>query len=221
MSETETYSASKADDISAFVKEQIADGRWGPGERINDATVAEELSVSRLSVREALSKLVENRLLERVRWKGFFVREVTVEEIESIVAIRTSLEKLAMSELMNDLSEDTINHLCRAIDSSESTLTEGSHAEYMKADFEFHQVIYEKCGNPWIPVIIENLHVFLNIGRNISMGADFSAAAAASIADHREMLALMKNGDREGLMSAFDRHMQTHLENIKRERTHL
>jgi DNA-binding GntR family transcriptional regulator len=118
---------------------------------------------------------------------------------------------------MTHLSERTLSKLQAAISNAEDTLDGGSNADYMKADFDFHQIIYEDCGNPWIPVIISNLHVFLHIGRNLSMGEDFRSAARASIRDHKEMLALMRQGDTEGLEEAFDRHMGVHLDNIKHE----
>lgn len=208
---------SRGEDAYEAIKSGIVAGKWKPGDRINDQVVSEQLGVSRTSVREALSKLAENRIVDRVHWKGFFVREISMQEIEAIVDIRIALERLALRDLMERESEGLVKRLESAIETSERLLMAGTHEDYMAADFQFHQIIYEESGNPWIPVIISNLTVFLHVVRNISMLEHFSDAAEASIRDHRRMLRLIQDGDLEGLLKEFDQHMQTHRRNIRAE----
>ncbi|MCP4756771.1 MAG: GntR family transcriptional regulator [Proteobacteria bacterium] len=88
----------------SYVKESILHGRWEPGDCIDDLQLSKELGVSRISVREALSKLAENRILHRQHWKGFHVRELSWDEIESIIDVRMSLEHLALEKCLERMN---------------------------------------------------------------------------------------------------------------------
>ena len=208
---------SRADGVYAELKKGILAGRWRPGERINDQEIAVQFGVSRASVREALTKFVENRVVERVHWKGFYVRNITLEEIESIIEVRVALEELSLRHLMDRWTQEMVDQLKFAIEDSERALHTGSHDEYLDKDFEFHELIYRYSGIEWVRIIISNLNVVINLARDLSMRKDFYEAAKASIHDHRDMLFYVQNKDLSGLLSSFRRHMDTHLQNMREE----
>jgi len=212
---------SKASAVCDIVKERINSGSWLPGDRINDKELSEKLGVSRISVREALATLVERQLVERVQWKGFFLRKLSLREVKSIIEIRIALEELAIKSVMRKNDGKLYAQIGQAIDAAEATIQSGTHAQYMATDFRFHDLIYEASGNRWIRTIIGNLRVTINILRNMSMMADFEQAARASTADHRRILAAMQAGDRREALRAFREHMRTHYRNIVWEQKNL
>ena len=57
---------SLATSIVQWIAGNIIDGRWTPGERLNEVHIAEELGVSRAPVREALRTLGEQGLVTHV-----------------------------------------------------------------------------------------------------------------------------------------------------------
>jgi DNA-binding GntR family transcriptional regulator len=208
---------SKAAAVCDVVKEGITSGVWLPGDRINDKELAEKLGVSRISVREALATLVESQLVERVQWKGFFLRKLTLREVKSIIQIRIALEQLAIKSVMRKKDGELYARLEQAIDAAEAAIQSSNHAQYMATDFRFHDLIHEASGNTWIKTIIANLRVTINILRNMSMMVDFEEAARASTSDHRRILAAMRSGDLIEAFRALRDHMRTHYRNIVRE----
>ena len=58
---------SRAEHVATIIRNGISSGFWRPGDTINDQALASDLGVSRTSVREALSRLVESRVVERVQ----------------------------------------------------------------------------------------------------------------------------------------------------------
>jgi DNA-binding GntR family transcriptional regulator len=211
------HRVSKASAIYNIIKEGIVSGTWLPGDRINDKELSEKLGVSRLSVREALSKFVESHLVDRVQWKGFFLHKLTLKEAKSIIEIRIALEELAIKSVMRKKDPGLYAQLEKAIDDAEAAIKSGSHSEYMSTDFRFHDLIHAASGNEWITTIIGNLRITINILRNMSMMVDFEEAALESTADHRRILAHMREGKVKEAVKSLRDHMRTHYLNIVQE----
>lgn len=83
-------------DLTRTVRAMIVDGRLRPGERINEVHLAEALKVSRTPLREALSRLVAEEAVEAVPRRGYFVRPLTVDELEQLYDIRPILDPEAL-----------------------------------------------------------------------------------------------------------------------------
>lgn len=207
---------SRAEDIFEYIKDGLLAGMWKIGDRINDFELANRLSVSRLSVREALFKLAEVGILEKIQWKGYFVKSIDEQEIDSIIEIRFALEKVAIEHLIGSPSEEVFARMERAITESEHELETGDHLTYLKKDFSFHELLYEGSGNPFIQKIISNLLVIINVMRNISMGPDeaFKETALSSIRDHKELLQAVREGKKRDSLNILKRHFSTHKKNI-------
>lgn len=86
---------------SQTVKAQLAlrdlllDGKLGPGERVSELQMVEQLGVSRTPVRSALARLAEEGLLEAIPTGGYAVRSFSEAEVFAAVEIRGTLEGLA------------------------------------------------------------------------------------------------------------------------------
>jgi len=74
---------------------RIGSGKLAPGDRIVEATIAEELGVSSVPVREAIRELVAMGILESGHHKGGWVREVSIPETIQALQVRSALESLA------------------------------------------------------------------------------------------------------------------------------
>ncbi len=76
------------------IKQAILDGTFEPGCPLVESTVAVWCGVSRTPVREALSRLEQDGLVNRTE-RGMTVRERTPEEILDIYEVRIALEAAA------------------------------------------------------------------------------------------------------------------------------
>lgn len=84
-------------EIALFtLRRRLRDGLLAPGRRITAVEVADDLKLSTTPVREALSRLAGEGLLEDRRGQGFFVRQLGAADIESLY--RTSLALLLVAE---------------------------------------------------------------------------------------------------------------------------
>ncbi len=208
---------SRAENVYEAIKEGIISGYWKAGERINDQELAEKYQVSRLSVREALSKLVEARILEKVHWKGYYVRKITWQELESIFEIREALEELAIKHVMEKLNDDILKELKKAIDTSEKDLKAKDFDSFLKTDFYFHEILYKESGNPWIPYILSVAKILIDILRKIEKGQDWVDVGRASISEHRELLEAMAGRNKTEALKVLKKHLQHHRKRVMDE----
>jgi GntR family transcriptional regulator len=62
--------------LKKLLEERIASGRWAPGERIpSEPSICEHFSVSRTTVRQALSELESDGLIRKEKGRGTFIAE--------------------------------------------------------------------------------------------------------------------------------------------------
>src|SRR3569832_590036 len=70
----------------------ILAGKYKPGDRLNESQIARELNISRIPVREALSQLQEQGLVQTLDRRCMFVTNITTEEVLQISSLRLILE---------------------------------------------------------------------------------------------------------------------------------
>src|SRR5688500_8283606 len=86
---------STSDDVTSAVREAILDGTLPPSTWLREHDLAAALQVSRTPVREALMRLADEHLVERVANRGSVVRPMTLEEVLAVYMVRETLEGLA------------------------------------------------------------------------------------------------------------------------------
>ena len=72
------------DRVYAALKEQLLSGRWAPGTHLEPASLGEDLVASITPVRDALHRLVGERLVEAPRHDGFWVPSPTEGELRDL-----------------------------------------------------------------------------------------------------------------------------------------
>ncbi|WP_197061012.1 GntR family transcriptional regulator [Microbacterium mangrovi] len=81
--------------VYEWVRERVIDGTFKPGERIRERTLAEELHVSRIPIREAFPRLESEGYIRTLHRRGAIVAEMTVQDVRELFEVRAALEVLA------------------------------------------------------------------------------------------------------------------------------
>lgn len=77
------------------LRKRILNGELAGGTRLFEVALADELEISRTPVREALSRLAEEGLLQRARGGGFVVRSFAIADVLDMIELRGVLEGTA------------------------------------------------------------------------------------------------------------------------------
>lgn len=83
------------ENIYSYIKEGILEGSFESNERINEASLARTLQVSRGPIREALRMIESEELLVRGERNRLYVYQPSVQDIQNIYQCRKVLESLA------------------------------------------------------------------------------------------------------------------------------
>ena len=89
-----TLSSQVAEQLRTF----IVSGAVKPGERLTETTLANQLSVSRGPLREAILKLIDEGLVSKEDYRGIRVRSISVKELGELYTMRSTLERFAFRE---------------------------------------------------------------------------------------------------------------------------
>ncbi len=143
--------AVRTDDLVSQVTERLADaiitGRLSPGDRVVEAALARELKVSRSPIREAARRLEQQGLLVSHPRRGFFVRELSVREVDELYGLRLCLETYAAGVAATRMGEKEVALLTSQLEELNCKAAEGDLPGLVDADLRFHQLIFDIAGN--------------------------------------------------------------------------
>ena len=93
------------------LKEAIVKGDLHPGQRLVESALSTQMGISRIPVREAIKKLEQDGLVEKLEKGGFIVKNPSREEIEETFGIRACLESYAAALATERMDAPTIGRL--------------------------------------------------------------------------------------------------------------
>lgn len=97
--------------ITDDFREALLSGRWQPGERLQPADLAKDFDVSTTIIRETLTRLAGNGLVESRPNRGFFVRELSLQELSDITELRCANDAIAVRLSLTRGDLDWESHL--------------------------------------------------------------------------------------------------------------
>ena len=122
----------------------IAKGELAPGERVKILDMVARFHVSNTPVREAISSLVQDNVLDFEPHKGAVVRSYSQEDVRELLEIRAALEGLAARRASESpeheaLSEQLRDHVVLMRDAVERF----DYIAYCRHDDLFHELVLE------------------------------------------------------------------------------
>ena len=94
-----------------ILKAMIIDRQLLPGDKIPQEKLAEDLGISRTPLVNALKLLEQDKLVQSIPRRGFFVRHFDKLEMISIFELREVLEGLAARRAAQNITDKEIVHL--------------------------------------------------------------------------------------------------------------
>lgn len=194
------------------IEDGILSGKYITGEKISEARLTHELGVSRTPVREALSQLATEGLVELVPNRGALVKGVTQEDIRDIFEIRALIEGLAAKRAAENITEALARELTDAIDLEEFYTLKGKPGHLMVIDSRFHECIYRASNSRPLIRMLKTFHHYVRQARNLSLSVPGRAGKALD--EHKAILAaiLDRNGEKASMLT--EKHVQNARKNL-------
>ena len=194
------------DKVYLYIEELISSGKLKSGDPIIESAVAENLSVSRTPVREALNELESDGFVISYPKKGTFVRQITTKDIENIYDVRLSLELLALEKSFDNIEQKVLLNFKKDYKNLEENFT---WEMARKIDEDFHNYIIKTANNQTLTEILIRLNK--QVGRYRTMASMDPNRSDKTITEHMQIISAIIEGNKNMALKM----MKNHLESVK------
>lgn len=191
------------------LRELILKGEFPAGSRLGEVELAARLGVSRTPVREALTRLAAEGLVELVPNRGARVSRWTVAELEGVFDLRTSLEPRLTALAVGNASDADVKELEELATAMVEIGSPGPGQDLdtlVPLNREFHQRLVTLADHPalasalanavHVPIVLRNFHTYDD------------ASLRRSLAHHVEIVDAVRAGDPEWAQAVMTAHIR-------------
>ncbi|MCQ0972097.1 GntR family transcriptional regulator [Paracoccus sp. TK19116] len=210
MDTTNTKSETLADQAYDALAKSIVSGELAPGARILEVELAERFGMSRGPLREAMRRLEERRLVERVSQRGVRVVRLTGPKLHGIYKVREALEGMAARLSAQNMADDEIAELREMLEAHERYVRQSDDYSQNQQDWDFHDRIARGSKNEMlVSLLSDDLYQLLKIFRNQHKSK--RGRARRAVEEHWRILAAIEDRDPEMAELMMRRHISAAL----------
>jgi DNA-binding FadR family transcriptional regulator len=193
--------------IQDHIKRTITENQMQPGDMLPpEGQIAQDLGVSRGSVREAVKALESLGIVEVRHGNGVFVRAFNFDSfldllsyglvfdhsrIAEILQIRKWLEVAAIGEATQRIASGEIVRIEEVLDCWAGKAAAGEPTS--DEDRAFHRMLYSSLGNQSLNALLDNFWLVFHAVPVRSITTDLQPTT--TLQDHREILAALRQRD--------------------------
>lgn len=167
-----------------------------PGAPINEEDLCLRLGLGRTPVREALKRLEHERLVIAYPRRGTFATEINVTDLTHIFEVRAVIEPAAAASAARHATpadRAAFRALTAELASAAAAQPASQPGELMTLDMRIHRAIYAATHNPYLE---DTLIRYGNLATRIwCLFLDRLAGMAGHVAEHRDLLQALADGD--------------------------
>lgn len=189
------------------VRNQIASGVLKAGQQVKQDTLAAELGVSRVPLREALKVLEGEGQVVYHPHRGYFVADLSVSDLVEVYRIRALLEEEALTVAIPMMTDEDVDFIEEMAEEVRAASASGDVAAISAANRRFHFAMFECSNMPRLVRIIRTLWDSTDAYRSVYMASAINLDHMND--EHAQMVAALRLRDVETSI----RLQSTHREN--------
>ena len=187
----------RAQSLTKIVQEElermIVSGELRSGDRLNEQALAQRFGVSRGPVREAMRALEHAQLVSTRLNQGFFVREVSPEEITELYDVRAVVYGFICGRLAEQIASKEVTELEKYLEQMDAAIAANDPTVYYRLNLQFHKasIDYARhgCAQQTYQALINETH----LTRQRSLHTQESMQESNE--EHKALVAALKAGD--------------------------
>ncbi|MEH6647016.1 GntR family transcriptional regulator [Sulfitobacter sp.] len=191
--------------IAQALEQLVFSGTYQDGERLDELKLAEQFSVSRTPIREALQVLVSTGMAEQIPRRGVFVRQPGAVELMEMFETMAELEAACGRLAATRMSDTDLKQLKEANKKGEQAIRNQDPDLYYAENEIFHQIIYRGSANSYLEKQALQLQNKLRAYRKMQLR--FRGRLDQSMAEHTEIIFALENADAEKAAAALRKHV--------------
>jgi DNA-binding GntR family transcriptional regulator len=196
-----------------WLRQRIASGEYEPGEQLRQENLAHDFGVSVPPVREALKTLEAEGQVVYLPRRGYFVSQLSVDELQETYVMRDLLETEATARAVGHLSRDDITRMRNAIKEMEQAHRSDDVATLTAANRRFHFTVFDGAGMPRMADTIRILWETTDRYRSLYFATPTHRRRVN--AEHRAIMSAVASGDAAAAAALSREHRQHALDALR------
>ncbi len=198
----------------SIIREKILHGDFELGSRIREDALAEEISISRTPVREAINRLVADGIIIKKSQRGLYLIDPDPEQIKDNIDIRISLEKLAVEKCIERSTDEDIAAITNSLKEFEKALKRKDYDTCNELDGKFHFLIVQMSKNSRLMSLLNELSAFFQLVRKKEKKSHPEKKNIGTLKEHRRIAKAIKNRDISAAQEAVAANIETMRSNL-------
>jgi DNA-binding GntR family transcriptional regulator len=197
------------DEATQALRNAILNGQLQLGVRLKQTELAARLKISRTPIREALSRLQQEGLIELLPGGGVRVALLDLEEAVELYDLREVLDGLAARLAASRAEEAALSRLRKALDRMAQCLERRDPNQWFAAHVAFHDEVLRASGNAHLQRLASVVRLSIRHFHPLLLKTESRLETA--FREHRQILRAIAARDPEGA----ERLARTHIANAK------
>lgn len=220
-------SATRVDEAVERLVARIVAGEFAERPLPREQDLADEVQVSRLTLREAVKVLKTQGVLRVEQGRGTFANPVRDWEsvdlvaragsdgartAEQLIEVRRFIETGATGLFAQRCTPAQLAAMADCIERMRRADAEQDVDAFVEADLAFHDVILDGCGNPFVPMLFRPISDLLRANRYVT--GSRAHVRTRAIEKHAAILAALTEGTRAQAEAAMLAHIEQTREDL-------
>lgn len=189
------------------IKKMIFEGKFKPGERINETQLAKEFNVSKSPIREAIRILEKEGLVIVNEKSRVIVYEPTLKDVEEIYFCRKALESFAVRLTTETATDQEIQEIENTLkETEEAIILQKSPDTIISLNERFHNLIIQFTKNNRLQKQIDDLKGIVRYFRILNFEGDERSREILN--QHLEIFKHVKSRDKESAAREMIKHLE-------------
>lgn len=198
-----------AGQIYELIKNDIFNQKLVPGQKLNIRQLSEKLNCSIVPVREALSRLYAEKLIDFTPYRGYVVTESLNESsFIKLFDVRELLEVRAIELAVDNMTASDLGKMENIIKSGDVEIDASSYENfqsYIESNYQFHLMIVEIADNKFLLEAWNSLSINFHLSRVYYQRGYVNTEPQTT--GHMEVYQALKAGDRSAAIAAMQKHL--------------
>jgi DNA-binding GntR family transcriptional regulator len=200
----------------SILKNLIIKRKLLPGQKIPQEKLARDLGISRTPLISALKFLEQEKLVESVPRRGFFVRLFSKEEMVYIFELREVLEGLAARRAASRITDSQIIKLNSFFQPFANQKNISNYKEYASEDRRFHNFVIDVGAQEFLKSILLTTNI-ISFSYQVLRSEGLVRPPNETIQEHLAVIEAIKERDSMAAENLMRQHFKKSLAYLKRE----
>jgi DNA-binding GntR family transcriptional regulator len=201
----------KADEVYHNLRRAILEGRYLPAQHLVEQAIADSLKTSKTPVREALARLREDGLVESFKFRGYFIKTLSADDLEEIYELRELYEGACVrAAAESDGHDEVALRLAEANQAAARAFEDGDVDVVYECFARFDDILFDQTQNRRLREEVERIGTLILLGGALTN--QIPGRIQKSIGQHEAIIDAVAAGAAEEAEALTRAHIRSLLE---------